>query len=103
MDGRLSSSRPGDLVWIRAIGSEPAGAGREFLPRRQEDLPLRREDLPFREGEVIQAVDMDDHGITVARNDGERLVVPHEWARVITVDPFDGPVELQHRVRKAIP
>jgi len=66
----------GDLVQLRAMDDQPlSGAG----------VPL-----DLREGEVVQCLRNDSHGVLVARADGTRILVPLKSAGRVGVRWFSG-------------
>jgi len=66
----------GDLVQLGALDDQPlSGAG----------VPLG-----LREGEVVQCLRNDSHGVLVARADGTRILIPLAGARQVRVRWFFG-------------
>jgi len=66
----------GDLVQLDALDDPPlSGAG----------VPLG-----LREGEVVQCLRNDSHGVLVARGNGTRILVPLAGARRVAVRWFSG-------------
>jgi len=66
----------GDLVQVDALDDQPLSGG---------GVPLG-----LREGEVVQCLRNDSHGVLVARGDGTRILVPLTGARRVGVRWFSG-------------
>jgi hypothetical protein len=73
---RLVHTTLGDLVQLGALDGQP--------------LPGVGVPLGLREGEVVQCLRNDSHGVLVARGDGTRILIPAWAARRVGVRWYPG-------------
>ena len=69
----LEDSSPGDLMEVEIIRVEWASPRCGWTDRY------------VRRGETLQCLDAGEEGVTLARGDGSRMVIPHECASSICV------------------